>query len=114
MVVPLALGAEDGQLEVLVQSLHRDVEAVDLIRGAVAVVHHIGGGLEPVGLVGGRVLCHADVEVDDLLGGETDVEGHLTILHGQGPLAVVGLVGMEHGAVGVKVGGVDAVGQSGL
>ena len=60
------------------------------------------------------VSGHADVEVDDLLGDEADVEGHLTVLHGQGPLAVIGLVGMEHGAVGVKVGGVDAVGQSGL
>ena len=114
MVVPLALGAEDGQLEVLVQSLHRDVEAVDLIGQAVGVGDGVGGGLEPVGLVGGCVLCRADVEVDDLLGDETDVEGHLTVLHGQSPLSVIGLVGMEHGAVGVKVGGVDAVGQSSL
>ena len=60
------------------------------------------------------VSGHADVEVDDLLGDEADVEGHLTVLHSQDSLAVVGLVGMEHGAVGVKVGGVDAVGQSGL
>ena len=114
MVVPLALGAEDGQLEVLVQSLHRDVEAVDLIGQAVGVGDGVGGGLEPVPLVGFGVSGHADVEVDDLLGDEADVEGHLTVLHGQGSLAVVGLVGMEHGAVGVKVGGVDAVGQSSL
>ena len=114
MVVPLALGAEDGQLEVLVQSLHRDVETVDLIGQAVGVGDGVGGGLEPVALVGLGVSGHADVEVDDLLGDEADVEGHLTVLHSQGPLAVIGLVGMEHGAVGVKVGGVDAVGQSSL
>ena len=114
MVVPLALGAEDGQLEVLVQSLHRDVETVDLIGQAVGVGDGVGGGLEPVALVGLGVSGHADVEVDDLLGDEADVEGHLTVLHSQGPLAVIGLVGMEHGAVGVKVGGVDAVGQSRL
>ena len=49
------------------------------------------------------VSGHADVEVDDLLGDEADVEGHLAVLHGQGPLAVIGLVGMEHGAVAVGV-----------
>ena len=36
--------------------------------------------------VGLGVSGHADVEVDDLLGDEADVEGHLTVLHGQGPL----------------------------
>ena len=61
--------------------------------------------------VGGLVFTSGQIPVCLLY---TSVEGHLTVLHGQGPLAVVGLVGMEHGAVGVKVGGVDAVGQSSL
>ena len=46
-------------------------------------------------------------------GRQTDVEGHLTILHGQGALAVAGFVGMEHAAVGVKVGGIHTIRQSG-
>ena len=114
VVVPLALLAEDGNGEVRVKCLHRDVEAVHLIRGAVAVVHHIGGGLEPVGLVGGRVLCRADVEVDDVLGDKADVERHPALLHSQRTFSVECLIGVEHGAVGVKISGVGAVGQSSL
>ena len=39
------------------------------------------------------------------------MDGHRPILHNQRPLAVAGLIGMEHGAVGVELGRVDAVGQ---
>ena len=39
------------------------------------------------------------------------MDGHRPILHNQRPLAVAGLVGVEHGAVGVELGRVDAVGQ---
>ena len=39
------------------------------------------------------------------------MDGHRPILHIQRPLAVAGLIDMEHGAVGVEVGSIDAVGQ---
>ena len=45
---------------------------------------------------------------------QADVDGHLAVLHGQHALAVTGLVGVEHTAVGVEVGGIHAVRQSGL
>ena len=42
------------------------------------------------------------------------MNGHLPVLHGQHALAVAGLVGVEHTAVGVEIRGVHAVRQRGL
>ena len=42
------------------------------------------------------------------------MNGHLPVLHGQYALAVAGLVGVEHTAVGVEIRGVHAVRQRGL
>ena len=42
------------------------------------------------------------------------MNGHLPILHGQHALAVAGLVGVEHTAVGVEIRSVHAVRQRGL
>ena len=42
------------------------------------------------------------------------MDGHLPVLHGQHALAVAGLVGVEHTAVGVEIRGVHAVRQRGL
>ena len=39
------------------------------------------------------------------------MDGHLAVFDGERALAVAGLIGMEHGAVGVELGRVDAVGQ---
>ena len=112
MVIPLALFAQNGQVKVGIQSRHRDVEAVHFLGSAVGVGDRIGGGLQPVGRVGFGFGGLAQIQVDDIFGNQTDVEGHLAILHGQGAFAIAGFVGVEHGAVGVKLGGVDAVRQS--
>ena len=45
-------------------------------------------------------------------GSKADMEGHLAVLHGQGALAVAGFVGVEHAAVGVKLGGIHASGKA--
>ena len=37
------------------------------------------------------------------------MEGHLAVLDGEDPLVIVGLVDVEHGAVGVELCLVDAV-----
>ena len=37
------------------------------------------------------------------------MDGHLAVLHGQRALAIARLIGMEHGAVRVKLGSVNAV-----
>ena len=39
------------------------------------------------------------------------MDSHLAVFDGERALAVAGLIGMEHGAVGVEVGSIDAVGQ---
>ena len=111
MVIPLALGAQDGQLEIGVQCLHRDVKAVDFLGGSVGVGHGVGGGLEPVGLMVRGIRRHTDIEVDDLLGLQADVQGHLAVFHGQRALAVAGLIDMEHAAVGIKLRRIGAVFQ---
>ena len=87
MVVPLALGAQNGKVKVRIHSSDRNVKAVHLLRGAVGIGDGICGGLQP--------------------------EGHLAVLHGQGALAVAGFVGVEHAAVGVKLGGIHTIRQSG-
>ena len=113
MIVPLALGAQNSQIKVGIHGRDRDIKAVHLLRGAIGVGDGVGGGLQPVGRVGCGVRSLAQIQVDDVGGRQTDVEGHLTILHGQGALAVAGFVGMEHAAVGVKVGGIHTVRESG-
>ena len=113
MVVPLALGAQNGKVKVRIHSSDRDVKAVHLLRGAVGIGDGICGGLQPVGRVGCGVRSLAQIQVDDVGGSQTDVEGHLSILHGQGALAVAGFVGVEHAAVGVKLGGIHTIRQSG-
>ena len=114
MVVPGALGAQDGKLEVGIHSRHRDVKPVHLLAGAVAVGHGIGGGLQPVGLVVGSVGCHAQIQVDDLFRLQADVHRHLPVRHRQRALAVAGFIRVEHAAVGVKIGCVDTVRQGGF
>ena len=111
MVIPLALGAQDGQLEIGVQCFHRDVKAVDFLGGSVGVGHGVGGGLEPVGLMVRGIRRHTDIEVDDLLGLQADVQGHLAVFHGQRALAVSGLIDMEHAAVCIKLRRIGAVFQ---
>ena len=114
MVVPLALGAQQCQLEVSVQRFHRDVVAVHLLGGAVCVGNGVHGGDEPCGLVGLGIGGKAGVEVHDLFGSQTDVEGHHAVFHGQSTLAVAGLAGVEHTAVGLKISGVYAIRQGSL
>ena len=41
------------------------------------------------------------------------MERHNAVFHGQGAHTVHGLAGMEHTAVGLELGGVNAVGQGG-
>ena len=113
MVVPLALGAQNGKVKVRIHSSDRDVKAVHLLRGAVGVGDGICGGLQPVGLVVGGIGSLAQIQVDDMGGSKADMEGHLAVLHGQGALAVAGFVGVEHAAVGVKLGGIHTIRQSG-
>ena len=113
MVVPLALGAKNGKVKVRIHSSDRDVKAVHLLRGAVGIGNGICGGLQPVGLVVGGIGSLAQIQVDDMGGSKADMEGHLAVLHGQGALAVAGFVGVEHAAVGVKLGGIHAIRQSG-
>ena len=114
MVVPLALGAQNGKVKVRIHSSDRDVKAVHLLRGAVGIGDGICGGLQPVGLVVGGIGSLAQIQVDDMGGSKADMEGHLAVLHGQGALAVAGFVGVEHAAVGIEVRGVNAVGKRGL
>ena len=42
------------------------------------------------------------------------MDGHFAVLDGERTFAVARLVGVEHGAVGVKIGGIDAVCKRGL
>ena len=111
VVIPLALGPEECQLEVLVHSGHGDIIAVDLLRSSIGVGDGVGGRQQPVCLVGLGIGGHANIQVDDLLGGQADVEGHLPVLHGQGAHAIAGFVGVEHAAVGVELSRVHAVRQ---
>ena len=113
VVVPGTLGTQNGQREVLIQCGDRDVIAVHLFTGAVGVGHSVGGGQQPVRFVGLGISGQAGVQVHDLFGHQADMEGHLAVLDGQGAFAVAGLVGMEHAAVGIKLGSVYAVRQSG-
>ena len=113
MVIPGALGAEDGQLEIGIDSRNGDVKAVYFVAGAVGVGHRVNGRLQPVALVGGGVGGHARIQVDDLLGLQADVEGHRAVFHRQRAHAVHGFVGVEHTAVGVELSGVYAVRQRG-
>ena len=113
MVIPGALGTEDGQLEIGIDSRNGDVKAVYFVAGAVGVGHRVNGRLQPVALVGRGVGCHARIQVDDLLGLQTDVEGHRAVFHRQRAHAVHGFVGVEHTAVGVELSGVYAVRQRG-
>ena len=113
MVVPLALGAQNGKVKVRIHSSDRNVKAVHLLRGAVGIGDGICGGLQPVGLVVGGIGSLAQIQVDDVGGSKADMEGHLAVLHGQGALAVAGFVGVEHAAVGVKLGGIHTIRQSG-
>ena len=112
MVVPGALGAQNGQLEVGIHSVQRNIIAVHFIAGAVGIGHSIGGGLQPVALVAGGILGSAQVQVDDLFRCQADMEGHFAIGDGQGALAIAGFVGVHHTAVGFKFGGIHAVRQS--
>ena len=113
MVVPLALGAQNGKVKVRIHSSDRNVKAVHLLRGAVGIGDGICGGLQPIGLVVGGIGSLAQIQVDDMGGSKADMEGHLAVLHGQGALAVAGFVGVEHAAVGVKLGGIHTIRQSG-
>ena len=65
MVIPGALGAEDGQLEIGIDSRNGDVKAVYFVAGAVGVGHRVNGRLQPVALVGGGVGGHARIQVVD-------------------------------------------------
>ena len=113
MVIPGALGAQNGQLEIGIDSRNGDVKAVYFVAGAVGVGHRVNGRLQPVALVGGGVGGHARIQVDDFLGLQTDVEGHRAVFHRQRAHAVHGFVGVEHAAVGVELSGVYAVRQRG-
>ena len=114
MVIPYALLADEGHVELRVQGGHGDVKAVDLLGQAIGIGDGILGGLEQHGAVLLGVLLQTREQIDDAGGGQADVDGHLAVLHGQHALAVTGLVGVEHTAVGVEVGGIHAVRQSGL
>ena len=111
MVVPLALGAKQRQLEVGIQCFYRDVVAVHFLSGAVCVGNRVHGGDEPCGLVGLGIGGKAGVEVHDLFGSQTDVEGHHAVFHGQCALAVAGFIGVEHTAVGLEISGIYAIRQ---
>ena len=114
MVIPHALLADEGHVELLVQCGHGDIKAVDLLGQTIGIGDGVLGGLQQHGAVLLGILLQTGEQVDDAGGGEADVDGHLAVLHGQHALAVAGLVGVEHTAVGVEVGGVYAVRQSGL
>ena len=113
MIVPLALGTQNSQIKVGIHGRDRDIKAIHLLRSAVGVGNSVGGGLQPVGLVVGGIGSLAQIQVDDMGGSKADMEGHLAVLHGQGALAVAGFVGVEHAAVGVKLGGIHTIRQSG-
>ena len=114
MVIPHALLADEGHVELRVQCGHGDIKAVDRLGQAIGIGDGILGGLQQHGAVLLCVLLQTGEQIHDAGGGETDVNGHLAVLHGQHALAVAGLVGVEHTAVGVEIRGVGAVRQRGL
>ena len=114
VVIPYALLADEGHVELRVQGGHGDVKAVDLLGQTVGIGDGVLGGLQQHGTVLLCVLLQTGEQIHDAGGGEADVNGHLPILHGQHALAVAGLVGVEHTAVGVEIRGVHAVRQRGL
>ena len=114
MVIPHALLADEGHVELRVQCGHGDIKAVDRLGQAIGIGDGILGGLQQHGAVLLGILLQTGEQIHDAGGGETDVNGHLAVLHGQHALAVAGLVGVEHTAVGVEIRGVGAVRQRGL
>ena len=111
MVIPRALLADEREVKFLVQRRNGDVEAEDLVREAVGIGNGVGGGLEQLGPFLFRVFLDAGEEVEDAGARKADVDSHLAVFDGERALAVAGLIDMEHGAVGVEVGSIDAVGQ---
>ena len=114
MVVPLALRADDGDVELLVQRGHGDIKAIDLLAQAVGIGDGVGRRLQERRAVLPRVLRRAAEEVQNALGRQADVDRHLAVFDRQRTLALAGLVHVEHTAVGVEVCGVNAVGERGL
>ena len=114
VVIPYALLADEGHIELLVQRGNGDIKAIDCLSQTVGIGDGVLGGLEQHGAVLLGVLLQTGEQIDDAGRGQTDVDGHLAVLHGQYAFAVTCLVGVEHTAVGVEVGGVHTVRQSGL
>ena len=114
VVIPYALLADESHVELLVQRGNGDIKAIDCLGQTIGIGDGVLGGLEQHGAVLLGVLLQTREQIDDAGGGQADVDGHLAVLHGQHALAVTGLVGVEHTAVGVEVGGVYAIRQSGL
>ena len=109
MIVPLALLTDEGQVELLVQGRHGDIEAIDSFLQAIGIGDLILGVLQQHSSLLLRILGQAGIQVQDGRGSQTHVNGHLPILDGQGALPVHGLIGVEHGAVGVEVRQINAV-----
>ena len=111
VVVPLALRADDGDVELLVQRGHGDIKAIDLLAQAVGIGDGVGRGLQERRAVLLRILRRAAEEVQNALGRQADVDRHLPVFDRQRTLALACLVHVEHAAVGIEVRGVNAVGE---
>ena len=111
MVIPGALGAEDRQRKVSIHSLHRNVKAIDLVRGSVRVGHGVQRRLQPVRLMRGGIGGSAGVQIYDLLGLQADMENHLSVRHRQRTHPLAGFISVEHAAVGLELGGIHTIRQ---
>ena len=114
MVVPHALFADEREVKLGIERGNGNIEAVDLVGKAVGIGDGVGRGLEQLCALGLRVLGKTRVKVQNRLGDEADVDGHLAIFNGERSLTVAGLVRVEHGAVGVEFRSIHAVGKGGL
>ena len=96
MIIPGTFCAQQCDVELLIKSRHRNIEAVYLIGVAVAVSDSICRRLEQLRAVFLRVICQSRIEIDYLLGLKADVDRHLSVRYSQYSKVFVGLIYMEH------------------
>ena len=109
VVIPDALFADQGQVELLIQIGYGDIKAIDRLGQAVGIGHFILRGLQQLRSLLLGIFRNTREQIDNRSGCQTHMDGHFPILNGKRSLAIAGLVGMEHGAVGIEFGGVYAV-----
>jgi len=109
MVIPFALFTNDCQVKFFIQLLYRNIESINLICHAIAVSYLINSRLNQFGTVFLCILCCSKKNILNILGNESNMNGHFTILYSEGSSSVASLIYMEHTAVCVKLYTINTV-----